>query len=541
MAYKIIDPRIWIAIGYKRRSREDVEAERYGKHETLARQHKLLEFVAKEEYDQEIVEWFEEIESGETIAGRPEFKALLQALLRDKWKAKSAGKRMALFAKEPARLGRGGGADRDRIIAVLKKSKTFFVTPEKVYDPENPKDMKLLKKELDDASEEREVSVARLCGGVKDAVREGAYMGGLPPYGWKKERINRRWRLVPDEIEHPRLMEMYDLVDYHDCKVFDVKLYAESQGWPTPRGHTVWKKQTIRDMLCSDVNAGYVTHGRHKTIVEVDDETLDETKVRRVVGDDDPDLVRVKGLHYGNGTISEERLERVRRKIHTGLPMDDERELKNMFSNVLRCGKCGYAMIRRALKSRRYKQVKSTGKPYVRIEHPDDVTTDCDCKGAPYDEVVDCLVYALKAQYDTLELLLTDEGKKKDRERHERRIKRLEKELETAKAVCDKIRYAWETDRYTDAEYDERIAVAKAGMESIVRRIAEEQEAMPSEDVVMEQLTTCGAVLDTLLDESLSAAEKNAMLRQWIDHIDYYNDAPPRVRRNEIRLDIFFA
>ena len=333
-------------------------------------------------------------------------------------------------------------------------------------------------------------------------------------------------------------MTMLDLVDYEGYTVGDVKRYAEAQQWPAPDGSLIWKKATIRDLLCSKVNAGYVTHGRHKTVLVVD-ENFDEHKIRRVVGDDDPDIVIAKGAHYGNGTISEERLERIRRKIHTGLPMETERELKNMFSNVLRCGKCGYAMIRRKQNNRYYKT--KVGKPYIRIEHPDDVKADCDCKGAPYEVVVNCLVEALKVRYGGLELLLTDEGKKKERERAEKMIRRLEAELETAKKACDKIRYAWETDRYTDAEYDERIAVAKDHVAAIEKNIAEQLTSLPDESVIVEQMTTCGAVLDTLLDDSLSAKDKNDLLRMWIDHIDYYNDAPPRVRTNRIRLDIFFA
>lgn len=541
MAYQIIDPRTWIALGYKRRSREDVEAERYGKHETLAKQHRLIELIAKDEYDQEIVEWFEEIESGETIEGRPEFKRLLKDLLADRWKAKAQGKRMALFAKEPSRLGRGGGADRDRIINALKVSKTYFVTPEKVYDPDNPKDMKLLRKELEDASEEREQSVYRLTNGVKDAVREGCYMGGVEPYGWRRVRINRKWQLEQDPVEHPRLMTFYDLVDYEDYTVGDVKRYAEEHGWPNPSGGKVWKKQTLRDMLCSDVNAGYVSHGKHKTVEGADEVTLDPIKVRRVVGEDDPDFVRAVGLHMGKGTISMERLERVRRKIHRRLPTNDDKSLKNVLSHILRCGNCGYAMIRRRQCSRRYKAVKETGKPYVRFEHPDDVGTTCRCKGAPYDEVMNCLVSALKVKYEGLEVLLTDEGKQRDRKRIEKRIARLERDLRGAQAACDKIKYAWETDRYSDEEFDERIAIARANVDALEKRIAEDRKGLPDESTIKAQMVLCSEILDTLLDETLDAKAKNDMLREWIDHIDYYNDAPPRVRRNEIRLDIFFA
>lgn len=540
MALRIIDPRQWIAIGYVRRSREDAEAERFGKNETLAKQHRIIELIAKDDFELEVTEWFEEIESGETIAGRPEFIKLMQGLLKDKWLAKAQGKRMALFAKEPSRLGRGSGADRDRIINLLKVTKTYFVTPEKVYDSENPKDLKLLRKELEDATDEREVSVARLCDGVKDAVRAGCYVGGVEPYGWRKVRINRKWTLEPDPIEHPRLMTMYDLVDYEGYTPHGVKLYAEEQGWPTSKGKLVWKKQTIRDILCNDLNAGYVTHGKHKIVDGVDKETLDPVRCLKIVGEEDPDFVRAEGLHMGNGTISMERLERVRRKIHTGVPLGDEREIKNMFAGILRCGKCGYAMTRRPFSSRRYASSKQEGKPYVRIEHGDDVSTTCRCKGAPFEDVVNCLVEALKIHYADLEFLLTDNGKKKERERVTKRVKRLQKELETANTACNRIRYAWETARYTDAEFDERMALAKKQVASIEKAIADELAAMPDVESIEKQMVTCADVMEVLLDDEVSAKEKNDFLKSVIDHIDYYNDAPPRVRKQAIRLEVFF-
>ena len=114
---------------YLRKSRADLEAEKLGEGETLARHRKILEELAarKEFYIGEI---YEELESGDTIAGRPK----MQKLIEDCYKGKYKG----ILVVEVTRLSRGSQGDAQTIMDCLKyanvNNDVLVITPTKTYD-----------------------------------------------------------------------------------------------------------------------------------------------------------------------------------------------------------------------------------------------------------------------------------------------------------------------------------------------------------------------------------------------------------------------
>ena len=120
---------------YLRKSRVDLEAEKLGEAETLARHKKILTELAARKglYVGEI---YQEIVSGETIAARPE----IQRLINDCY----AGKYRGIIIIEVTRLSRGSQGDAQIIMDCLKfankNSGILVVTPSKVYDVANSHD-----------------------------------------------------------------------------------------------------------------------------------------------------------------------------------------------------------------------------------------------------------------------------------------------------------------------------------------------------------------------------------------------------------------
>ena len=114
---------------YLRKSRADVEAEKLGEGETLARHKKILTELAARKglYVGEI---YQEIVSGETIEARPE----IQRLINDCY----AGKYRGIIIIEVTRLSRGSSGDAQIIMDCLrfgnKNNGILVVTPTKVYD-----------------------------------------------------------------------------------------------------------------------------------------------------------------------------------------------------------------------------------------------------------------------------------------------------------------------------------------------------------------------------------------------------------------------
>ena len=83
---------------YLRKSRSDIEAESLGEMETLSKHKKILTDLAKRN-GHRIMEVYQELVSGETIADRPEAQRLIKDVNKKIWKG--------VYVMEVERLARG--------------------------------------------------------------------------------------------------------------------------------------------------------------------------------------------------------------------------------------------------------------------------------------------------------------------------------------------------------------------------------------------------------------------------------------------------
>ena len=98
---------------YLRKSCADIEAEKYGEGETLARHKKILtELAARNGYY--IGKIYQEIVSGETIQARPQMKQLIEDCYKGLYKG--------IIVIEVTRLSRGNQGDAQTILDCLKYS-----------------------------------------------------------------------------------------------------------------------------------------------------------------------------------------------------------------------------------------------------------------------------------------------------------------------------------------------------------------------------------------------------------------------------------
>ena len=113
---------------YLRKSRaEDAE----NLEEVLQRHRaKLLETSKRMEI--EIVDWYEEIVSGESISARPKMQQLLNAVADEQYSA--------VFCMDIDRLGRGDMQDQGLILSTFRLSETKIITPDKIYDMQDETD-----------------------------------------------------------------------------------------------------------------------------------------------------------------------------------------------------------------------------------------------------------------------------------------------------------------------------------------------------------------------------------------------------------------
>ena len=181
---------------YLRKSRADLDAEAHGEGETLARHERILLELAKRER-LNITEIYREIVSGDTIAARPVMQQLLQEVQDGRWEG--------VLVVEVERLARGDTVDQGIVAQTFQYSETRIITPLKTYDPTNEYDEEYFEFGLFMSRREYKTIKRRLMRGREASSKEGKWVNGTAPYGYKRVRIEngKGWTLevIPEEAE----------------------------------------------------------------------------------------------------------------------------------------------------------------------------------------------------------------------------------------------------------------------------------------------------------------------------------------------------
>lgn len=151
---------------YLRKSREDIESEKYGEGETLARHEKILTTLA-EKRGLPIGKIYREVVSGETISERKEMQKLLKDVENEKW--------TGVLVVEVERLARGDTSDQGRVSKAFKYSHTKIITPAKTYNPDNEFDEEYFEFGLFMSRREYKTINRRLQRGREISVSEGKF------------------------------------------------------------------------------------------------------------------------------------------------------------------------------------------------------------------------------------------------------------------------------------------------------------------------------------------------------------------------------
>jgi len=152
---------------YLRKSREDIESEKYGEGETLARHEKILTTLAKKR-NLPIGKIYREVVSGETISERNEMQKLLKDVENEKW--------TGVLVVEVERLARGDTADQGRVAKAFKYAHTKIITPVKTYDPDNEFDEEYFEFGLFMSRREYKTINRRLQRGREISCQEGKFV-----------------------------------------------------------------------------------------------------------------------------------------------------------------------------------------------------------------------------------------------------------------------------------------------------------------------------------------------------------------------------
>ena len=322
---------------YLRKSREDREAEAHGEGETLSRHRTTLFELAKSRL-LPVGAVYEEIASGETIAARPKMQQLLEEVEVGQWEG--------VLVMEVERLARGNGIDQGLVSQAFQSSGTKIITPYKTYDPSNEMDEDYFEFGLFMSRREFKTINRRLNAGRISSVKEGKWLGGPEPYGYRRYKLpnEKGWSLeiVPEQAEViQRVFRMY--LDGVGTHAIATKLVSE--GCIRPNG-TGWEPQKVQRLLKNPVYCGYVKWGQHKQ-----QKIIKDGKVTRRFHVE-KDYLKIKGRH--EAIISEEDWNLAQQKLAEtpGVPVPGNKEFRNPFQGLMYCRGCGHRMQRQTTRQK---------------------------------------------------------------------------------------------------------------------------------------------------------------------------------------------
>lgn len=348
---------------YLRKSRADLEAEQQGAGETLARHETALRTLAAQR-GYTISKIYREIQSGETIAARPQMQCLLSDVAQGLWEG--------VLVMEVERLARGDTMDQGLLLHTFQQTSTKIITPYKTYDPNNPFDEEYFEFGLFMSRREYKTINRRMQQGRRASVQEGKYIGSIAPYGYIRQKLPQEkgytLAIEPTESEVVRLIyEWYAFgIPQPDGSTQNAGRPAIAKhliqlGIPTRKGG-IWATSSITRILQNPVYCGKVFWTPQKQSTQ-------------------NACLLVNGRHPA--LVSETLWQIVQGKIAANGAPPAPRTLQNPLAGLIRCAYCHHTMQRRPYQ-------KSGQSPFCIC-----VTPNCPQVGAPLEWIEEKLLSGL--------------------------------------------------------------------------------------------------------------------------------------------------
>ena len=453
---------------------------------------------------------YKEVGSGESIDDRPEMTRLLKAIENPKIKA--------IIVVDVQRLSRGDLEDAGRLIKLLRYTNTFVITPYKIYDLRDEFDRDAFERELKRGNEYLEYFKKISLRGKLDSVREGNYIGSVPPYGFNRiikengKKICHTLEERKDQADIVRLVFQWYCNDNIGTTAICRRL--EAMKVKTPGGTYIWRTQTIFTMLENVHYIGCVRWDWRKTIKIIKDQEIKELRPKAKIGE----YLVFNGKH--EGIISEElfnKAKEVRGQRHRART---DTTLKNPLSGLLVCKNCGGKM--------GYNTYRRKGVEYAKPRVMCHNQVHCKTGSAIYEEVLERVCDSLMNIIDDFEVRV--ENQKDDSIKlHRDLINRLEKQLED---LNTREKLQWNAKNHPDPEermpshiFKELNAELLKEKAEINQALCDAKDSMPEPIDYRERAVTFRETLEILKDPTKDATVKNMHLKRILEKIEYHRPA----------------
>ena len=500
---------------YLRKSRKDLDLEALGEGETLARHRTaLLELADKKGV--KISKIYEEMVSGESIADRPQMQQLLDDVC--------AGTYGGVLVMEVERLARGNTKDQGEVAEAFSMSNTLIVTPTKTYDPNDEFDEEYFEFGLFMSRREYKTIRRRMQRGLIEAIKEGNYVGSLPPYGYDIVRINKKERTlkINDEAKYVKMIFEWFVNEGLSCGQIARRL--TQMGIPTKTGNQEWNRGTIKEILRNNLYTGKIRWYRRK----VTKEKSEGRTVRRKHRNTSEDYLIVDGKHPA--IVSQEIFDKAQPLFHGQVPVKANTTITNPFARLLFCKHCGKAMNYQSYKHR-------GGRTKGRMIHRESLS--CKLKSATLDDVMAAMTAALRAYISDFEFKMNNKEDVQQAAQYADMLRSMKAELKKLEQKRENLFDYFESGIYTKQEFMGRKSVLSERIEATQDSIDDFERNLPPPVDYQEKISKVSEVLSALEDQDIPAKDKNDLLKTLVRRIEYDCIDLGRQHGGEVHLDVY--
>lgn len=485
---------ITFVANYLRKSRGESEAD-LDKHRII-----LKEMCEKNGW--KYVEYFE-IESGDSIDARPEFKRLLQDI--------EEGIFDAIAVVEIDRLGRGSKGDQDLIENTFRKTNTLIATPTKIYDLSNEDDEFVVDMKGFLARREYKMILKRLNQGKKVGAKRGDWTNGTPPHPYEYERWKDKYNpkgLVVNDDKLKIYRFMIDCIVRYKMKPAEIAWQLNKDNIPGPRGG-VWHGNTVARLLVDETHLGKIISNKSKG----DGHKKKRPNSHPVTYLPKNEWVIVENCHQAVKTLEEQDM--IRTILHSrNIAPTRVRRGKRPLSGLIKCANCGHTM------QIVYREDRKSSESIKPCWYKDPYGNKCGNGGGIITPVYEAVIKELKVYEEKIKHEIeSNEEDKTEAIQHDIRMKL--KEVQMKERALDRIHEAYEEGIYSLDEFKSR----KEKVNKEIAKLREELEILEIQLKHAERMTDedrLSAIMDfweSFNNEDLDPEELNRLYKSIIDEI----------------------
>ena len=357
--------------------------------------------------------------------------------------------------------------------------------------------------------------------GIEISVKSGNYVASIPPYGYERTTI------VVDKNKCPTLKIKEDEADV--VRMIFNAYVNENIGTQViakrlndlnikTQKNKLWTPDSVRTVIENVHYLGLIRWNKRKGKIVVEN-----GEFRKVRPKNSDDCVVVEGKH--EAIISEELFYAAQEKRKKSHRTTANKELKNPFASLMFCT-CGRAVTYRVYKD---KTKKTAIEPFYLCNAQGLLCNSGSCHAS---EIIDFVADVLRKKIKEFKI----EANNKNDELlslHDKQIAKLEKTLSDLDAREESM---WLSQVDPDVNnrmpsniFKKLMNDLQSDREKTKQALEHAYKTRPTPIDYQKKIITFQNALDALLDDNVSASEKNFLLKKCINRIEYHRDKPEKI------------